>query len=271
LVAWASALTQAIRDALKSQGKLSKEKTFTVWRPEHLTDAQKADAASFEPGNMLQFMQNAPGHKSGSRLVVAEDTKLPVEHAARFEVYRPAQVAVAAGDRIRITANGKTQDGHRLNNGSLYTVKGFSNRGDLVLDNGWTIGKEWGHWSLGYVVTSHASQGKTVDKVFIGQSSQSFPASNSRQFYVSASRGREQAVVFTDSKKELLKAIERPDEPLSAIDFAIAQKRRPLPRPRRGKHFAFLRRLRDFASGYEPRRAEPELAKSMNQERHYAR
>ena len=43
-------------------------------------------------------------------------------------------------------------------------------------------------------------------------SAQSFPASNQRQFYVSVSRGKEQALVFTNDKKELLKAVEKGDE-----------------------------------------------------------
>jgi 6-phosphogluconolactonase (cycloisomerase 2 family) len=46
---------------------------------------------------------------------------------------------------------------------------------DLVLA---VIARDFGHLAHGYVVTSHASQGKTVDKVFIGQSQQSLPASS---------------------------------------------------------------------------------------------
>src|SRR5207248_1035777 len=108
--------------------------------------------------------------------------------------------------------------------GALFSVRGFTKRGDIIVDRGWVIAKEWGHVAAGYVVTSHASQGKTVDKVFIGQSAESFPASNRRQFYVSASRGREQALVFTDSKAELLKAVRQADEPLSATEFAAGRK-----------------------------------------------
>ena len=73
-------------------------------------------------------------------------------------------------------------------------MKGFTPEGNLVVDNGWVIGREFGHVAYGYVVTSHASQGKTVDKVLIGQSQQSLPASDRAQLYVSVSRGREQAM-----------------------------------------------------------------------------
>ena len=135
------------------------------------------------------------------------------------------QLALAVGDRVRVTAGGKTKDGkHRLSNGSLFTVQGFTKRGDIIVDHGWVIDRDFGHLTHGYVVTSHASQGETVDKVFIGMSSESFPATNQRTAYVAVTRGKEQALIFTDDKEGLLKAMSRPDDPLSATEFAESQK-----------------------------------------------
>ena len=236
----------------------------------HLTDAEKTDPINYEAGDLVQFHQNAPGHKNGSRLVMSEREKPPVI-ATRFEVYRPAEVTVAIGDRLRVTAGGKTRDGeHRLNNGSLFTVQGFTKRGDIVVDHGWVIDRDFGHVALGYAVTSHAAQGKTVDKVFIGQSSQSLPASNRRQFYVSVSRGREQALVFTDDKHELLKAVDRADVPLSAIEFVHKRHQRPPLLTRLKKHLTFVRRLASFAQAHERRTPGRQLARQMNQERDHA-
>ncbi len=100
---------------------------------------------------------------------MGEGVKPPTELAKRFEVYRPTQLALAVGDRVRVTAGGKTKDGkHRLSNGSLLTVQGFTKRGDIIVDHGWVIDRDFGHLTHGYVVTSHASQGVTVDKVFVG-------------------------------------------------------------------------------------------------------
>ena len=125
------------------------------------------------------------------------------------------------GDRIRITAGGKTKDGkHRLSNGSLYSIEGFTRRGDIVVDHGWVIDRDFGHLTHGYATTSHSSQGVTVDKVFVGVSSESFPATYQRTAYVALTRGKEQAVIFTDDRQELLKAFGRTDDPLSATEIS---------------------------------------------------
>jgi conjugative relaxase-like TrwC/TraI family protein len=268
----AARITHAIRAALKQQGKLGEERTLDIWVPTHLTDAQKTDAANYEEGDLLQFHQNAPGQKNGSRLIVAEGGKLPLQYADRFEVYRPARLSLAVDDRVRITANGKTKDGkHALRNGSLYTVRGFTPRGDLVIDHHWVIARDFGHLAHGYVVTSHASQGRTVDKVFIGQSSQSFPATNQRSFYVPVTRGKGQAVIFTDDKKELLKAVRRPDQPLSATELARSRQRKPPLRQRLHKHLARMRRFATFARTHEPLQHGRHRSPSPDRETGHAR
>ena len=75
----AARITGTIRAALKEQGKLGEERTLAAWMPAQLTDAQKHDAANYDPGDMLQFHQNTPGQHNGSRLVVAGGEKLPLE------------------------------------------------------------------------------------------------------------------------------------------------------------------------------------------------
>ena len=267
----AAKITQTIRDMLKTQKKLGAEHTITAWLPAHLTEAQKRDAVSYEQGDLLKFHQNAPGHKNGSRFILDGADQAPVKFADRFEVFRPAQIALAAGDRIRITSNGKSKDGHRLSNGSLYTLAGFNANGDLVLDNKWVIAKDWGHVAPGYVVTSHASQGKTVDKIFIGLSSQSFAATSERTAYVAATRGREQAIVFTDDKEELLRAFERPDAPISATEFMQNRTKKAPLRQRLRKHLGSMRRLAYFSHTHAPRQPEASRLAEKNREVDHAR
>ena len=86
----------------------------------------------------------------------------------------PDKLALAEGDKLRITQNGFTRETRRgllgkrqrrLNNGAVYEVEGFTKQGDIKLTNGFVVPKDYGGLAHGYVVTSHASQGKTVDSV----------------------------------------------------------------------------------------------------------
>jgi conjugative relaxase-like TrwC/TraI family protein len=230
-------ITTAIRGGLKKQGNLEGERMVTAWVPAHLTDAQKTDPTEYEPGDLVQFQQNAKGFKKGSRLIVSGGETPPIDLADRFEVYRPVKLSLGVGDRVRITAGGKSKDGkHRLSTGSLMTVQGFTKQGDIVVDHGWVVDRGFGHLTHGYVVTSHASQGVTVDKVFVGLSSESLPATNQRTAYVAVTRGKEQVQIFTDDRYELLRAMKRLDIPMSATELAGAvpekpTRRRPRNRP----------------------------------------
>lgn len=217
-------ITDEIRARLKQAGKLGEgERTFLALESANLTEAEKADPLNYAPGDVLVYHQNARGHRKGERVMVG-DAPLPLDQAERFQVYRPSVLPIAPGDVLRITRNGTTADGrHRLNNGALYAVRGFDAGGNIVLTNGWTVSKDYGHLAHGYVVTSHASQGKTVDRVFIGQSSDSLPASSREQFYVSVSRGREQATIYTDDKEALLEAVSRSDDRLTATEFVAGR------------------------------------------------
>jgi conjugative relaxase-like TrwC/TraI family protein len=229
-------VTTAIRSSLKKRGLLGDARTVHAWVPTHLTDAEKRDATQYEAGDLVQFSQNAKGYTKGDRVVLRAKVKPPVELAERFELYRPVELELAVGDRIRVTAGGKTRDGlHRLSNGSLFNVHGFTGRGDIIVDHDWVIDRRFGHITHGYAMTSQASQGVTVDKVFAAMSSDSLPAVNRRTAYVALTRGKEQAVIFTDDRYELLKAMQRPDEPMSATELAGARPPKQALRRRPGR------------------------------------
>jgi hypothetical protein len=243
--------TEAVREALRQAGALGEERVFGAWTPARFSEAQRADAHNFRPGDMLQFHQNTPGHRSGSRLVVTADRAPPTAAAARFQVFHPTTLTLAAGDRVRVTTGGKTKDGqHRLNTGALFTVAGFTEAGDIRLSNGWVVAKDWGHLTHGYCTTSHASQGKNVDRVLIAESTASLPAASREQFYVSASRARESVTVYTDDKAALREAVRRENVRPTATDLMRHGRRQVSPRLNR--HLAFLRRMRTFAQTHLP-------------------
>jgi len=211
--------TTAIREKLSEAGKLSEEREVDIWKPAHMTEAERADTESYESGLLVQFHKAAPGFKAGARLILDDECQAPGDLADRFSVYRPGKLKLAIGDRVRLTANGFSLDKHRLNNGAVYGVAGFTPQGHIRLDSGWLVSKDWGHLASGWVTTSHSAQSRTVRRAVVVQSSLSLPASRPEQIYVSASRARDQTLIFTDSKAELRQAVQREDKTISATDL----------------------------------------------------
>jgi conjugative relaxase-like TrwC/TraI family protein len=219
-------ISEEIRSELTRAGKLGEGRQFRTVVNANLTEAERRDPLNYRPDDVLIFHQNAKGYRKGERIVAGEGP-LPLDQASRFQVFHQGAIPLAAGDVVRVTRNGKSADGeHRLNNGATYAIRGFTKSGDIRLANGWIVAKDFGHFAHGYVATSHASQGKTVDRVFIGQSSDAGPASSREQFYVSVSRAKEQATIYTDDKQALREAVDRSDDRLSATELVSSRERR---------------------------------------------
>ncbi len=234
------AVTQQIREGLKESGRVGKrDRDFTQLVNLNWTQAERQDPAKYQAGQVVQFHQNVKGGITrGERFTVIETDvdgvrvsgtdgatrTLPLDAAGRFSVFAERPLELAKGDRVRITQNGYSQDGkHRLNNGTIYDVAGFTRKGDIRLKNGWIIDGRYGHIAHGYVTTSHVSQGQTVDVVLIAQGGQSFGVSSLEQFYVSVSRGKEQVKIYTDDKDGLRTAIGRSGHRMSATELAAGE------------------------------------------------
>ena len=238
-------VTAAVRSELLAVGKLGNdEKTVTWLRNLSWTQAERSDAANYSLGLVVQFQRNGKGIKIGDKMTVtgidggavmaekADGSKLalPLDNAKNFSVYAPESLPLCSGDKIRVTQNGFCSGNggkHRLNNGAVFEVAGFTKSGDIKLQNGWAVSKDFGHLAHGYCLTSHASQGSTVDRVFIAQSAASAPAASKEQFYVSASRGRESVKIYTDNRETLRHSIGASSVRLSATELMQAAKTKP--------------------------------------------
>ncbi|HVU93734.1 MAG TPA: MobF family relaxase [Puia sp.] len=216
-------VTAAIRHKLRKAGLIGK-KEVTVSRLVNLsmTEAEKADARNYQESQVLQFGQNREGIKRGSRWIVVavkrksltlennngETVDLPLDRVGEFEVYQQTEISLSIGDRLRITRNGFDADNKRLNNGQMLDVVSMDD--DTITlrhpegKTDFTVSTAFGHLAHAHCITSHASQGKTVDHVFIAQPAATFPATDLKQLYVSISRGREGVQLYTDDKEALL-------------------------------------------------------------------
>jgi len=232
-------VTSLIRAELKRSGKLSQEERLLVThKPMQWTDAEKADAARYSPGDVIRFHRTArSGTKkfnAGEAVRVTARTPqngitvepvsgngpartLPMNKAKSFSVFQERVLPVATGDLIRITASSRTLDGkHRINNGAAYCVNGFTKEGHLKLSNGWVISRDAATITHGYTTTSHVSQGRSVDTVLVAQGWESLGASSAKQLYVSISRGKRAVRVYTNDQRILKEALRQHDNRPSA-------------------------------------------------------
>ncbi|MEQ1853984.1 MAG: hypothetical protein ABMA01_20625, partial [Chthoniobacteraceae bacterium] len=134
-----------------------------------------------------------------------------------FDVCEQRELSIATGDRLLLQGNRREQ---RLINGQIVTVKSVAPNGAITLADGRILPPDFRTFCHGYAVTSHASQGKTVDQVLVLASSRSFAAVSREQFYVSISRGRERCRIFTDDKELLRERIFRTASRKAALELA---------------------------------------------------
>jgi hypothetical protein len=236
------AVTQHIRSELRRAGAIGeREHEFVQLRPLNRSEAEKGERSTYDqPALIVQFHQNVKGgYTRGERYEVIQVSggekalrpvhggsvkAIPYDAADRFEVYQQSTTRFAVGDKVRFTLGGKATDGKRqISNGRLDEVEGVDRNGDLRLKSGFTVSKDYGHWDYGVVVTSHASQGKDRDVAIAAIGSQSLPAVNARQFYVTVSRGREDVTIYVDDKQAVRRAIEQAGEQLSATELVRNQ------------------------------------------------
>jgi ATP-dependent exoDNAse (exonuclease V) alpha subunit len=222
-------IADAMRRELRAQGLIGEaEHIFTRLQKLNLTKAQREDAINYLPGHVVEFHRRAAGgFKSGEQwqVIGSQGRKeivvernggrrfLPLAQAGKFTLFRTESVALSVGDTVRITKNFRA-GGTRFRNNELHTVTAIET-GKVTLDAGELGSRGALHLDQGIVVTSHASQGKTVEQVIVSVPVQSFSQANEAQFYVSMSRARKAMHLLTDSKVALREAVTRKSVRLS--------------------------------------------------------
>jgi len=266
-------ITEAVRIALRSKGVLAvDENVYTRLESRRLTEAERGHALRYRLGDVIEFHGNAPAFTKGSRYAVAKvgraslivkdhsgrDRILPLGLASRFDVFTAHDLSLSVGEKIRITRNGKSKTrSHRLDNGTVHTVAGFTPTGDIRLTSGAVVSTSFAHLTYGYCITSHAAQGKTVDRVFIAQSSESFPATGREQFYVSASRARESLTVYTNDKASLRIAIQRAAPRMTATELVKPSAHHPAWLAWIRQRVQFVKRMASNVRGSNPQNLTP--------------
>jgi len=221
-----------VRLGLKARKLIGEAETaVTALERQDLTDAQKRDKRFYQPDSILIFNRPTAGFKSGStgklcgitdkHLLIEADHRIrpvPFKELDKITVCQPKELSLSTGDRLQLKANAQSQDGRRLANGELVTVKEMHADGRIALNDGRTLPKNYRQFVRGYAVTSYAAQGKTVDYVLFSDSAVK-AATNEQQWYVTISRGRKGVKIFTADKSQLRQNIAHSGHRTLALDM----------------------------------------------------
>jgi len=262
-------LNRLIHRELQTTGQISTKnyKTKVLENRNELTGAERTFAGAYQPDDVIRYTSGSKKHginASEYARVVATDEKtntltVKLDKSQRqisydpkrlqgVSVYREAEREFSAGDRLQFRAPYHAQ---KVTNGELGTLEKIE-KGKLTvaLDSGrsveFPIDKNR-HIDHGYAVTSHSSQGQTVNRVLVNADTREpDKLLNQRMAYVAASRARLDARIYTDSDQRLSAALARQVDKSTALEAS-----RETPETK-------ARRLRSFEPSRtpEPTRAE---------------
>ena len=195
------------------------------------TEVERCHWQGYQPGMVLNFHRDVGGmkvgesatvkevHDNGVSVVRPDGTTIKIGRRQRngFDVAEERPLQIAAGDELLFRANCpdiNVSNGERL---KVVSVDGATNQvtlaGNKVLPSTFT------QVSHGNAVTSHKSQGASVDRSILVVGPSSLPASNLRQFYVSNTRFKEGHRLYAHNLSALKGAVASRSERMLAREF----------------------------------------------------
>ncbi len=226
--------SEAVRMQLRLAGVLTgaDHRVVTV-EPLKFTREERRRWQNYRLGDVLTFHREwgcfrkfdtaVVERQEGRQLVLrdADDRErwLDPRRASGFEVGLANEIPVTVGDRLMIRANVKPAD---LRNGDLVEVAAISHDDEIALKDGRVIPAWFRAFTHGYATTSHASQGKTVDRGILLMGDAGIAAGNLKQAYVSNSRFRESQMIYTSDRKAAREAMMRPSDRKLALEMVAA-------------------------------------------------
>lgn len=206
---------------------------------QEMTGADRQWAGQYEPGDVVRYTKGSKvlgieaREYARVRSIDQEQNQVTVERVNGERVsydprrlqgvalYREAERDFAEGDRVQFTAPLREQ---HIVNRDLGTVEKIEASGavKIRLDSDREVRlnlREPQHLDYGYAVTSHSSQGQTADRVLIHVDTERAHPNliNSRMAYVSVSRARYDAQIYTNDKTNLGEELSRDVSHRSAI------------------------------------------------------
>ncbi len=223
--------TDAVRRQMRTASLIAgEERIFTTVDSLKWTQEERRRIQNYQPGDVLSFHRAFGAfskydavtviRREDRLLIVREadgnERRIEPRHASGFNVGLAKETPVAVGDRLLLRANLKPVG---LRNGDLAEVAGFAPDGGIVLKDGRVLPEWFREFSHGYATTSHAAQGKTVDRGILLMADEGIAAGSLKQAYVSNSRFRESQMIYTSDKDAARDAMMRPSDRKLALEM----------------------------------------------------
>ena len=234
-------INAAVREGLEAEGALhGRAIELDTLVSLGLTRAQMGDARHWREGDVALFHRDLLHYRirANDACTVTEvgEDRIGLAHPDgrarhltpsgdiryRLALYEPRTLRIRAGERLRWTRNDTPRG---LINGEAATVRAI---GDSTLTLRIATGDDivfrrddpqLRHLAYAYASTVHGAQGQTHERVIAVLDSGFGRLSNQQTFYVQLSRARENAVVLTDNREQLVETLEaNTGERITALD-----------------------------------------------------
>ena len=226
-------INERVHAELRRSGLVSNEehRIRTLVPRQDLTGADRTWAERYQVGDVLRYSRASKetgigkGEYAQVKSIDAPRNRLTVElqdgtrrtydprRQQGVSVFREEMRSFSVGDRIQFTAPANEP---KVANRELGTIESIDEDGRLRLrmDGGRAVELDppkHPHLDHGYAMTSHSSQGQTADRVLIHVDTElgAKDLLNSRMAYVSVSRGRYDAQVYTNNAQALGQELSR--------------------------------------------------------------
>jgi conjugative relaxase-like TrwC/TraI family protein len=235
------ALNVLIHDELRERGQIHEQehKLRVLETRQEITGPDREWAGQYENGDIVRYSKGSkqldiePGEylkvagvdRDQNLITVEREDGEQIEYDPRrlrgVSLYREAEREFSEGERVQFTAPSKEL---HVANRELGTIEHIGEHGELAIhtDSGRKLRfnlEEHPHLDYGYAVTSHSAQGQTTDRVLVHvDTEKGEQLINTRLAYVSVSRARYDAEIYTNDQGELAHHLSREVSQRSAVD-----------------------------------------------------
>ena len=232
---------EAVREGLEAEGALHGPSIeIETLVPLNLTRAETGDTRNWREGDIALFNRELRHYRirkdDACTVMEVEEDRVELAHADgrprhldpkaevryRLDLFEAKTLRIREGERLRWTRNDKERglvNGDRL---EVLEIRGGALR--MRLSDGREMlfapdDPQLRHLAYAYASTVHAAQGQMHDRVIAVLDSGAGPLVNQQTLYVQLSRAREDAVVLTDNREQLVETLEaNTGERLTALE-----------------------------------------------------